>query len=83
MNADAPGRDCTPTVRAMDYITLAEYCRVTRLDYDAAYEALADSDVTYGGYRGEMTFISATNLSLVLKTACPETLDPLVAVWLG
>ncbi len=83
LNADAPDPNAVPTVRSMDYMTLEEFCRVARLDYDATLEALADSPVTYGGGHGEMTFVSAANLSHVLRIACPETVEYSVAVWLG
>ncbi len=83
IHLDAPNPNSVPTVRSMDYITLEEFCRVARLDYDATLEALADSPVTYGGGHGEMTFVSAANLSRLLGIACPESIEYSVAVWLG
>lgn len=83
LNADVPTPNSVPTVRAMDYVTLAEFCRVAGLDFDDTFQILSESPVTYGGSCGEMTFVSAANLSRVLRIACPESVECSVAVWLG
>jgi len=82
-----------PTLHALVYITLPEYCRVGGFDEAVVRDTLGNSDVTWGGGMGTDTFIRVRTLAHVCNQhwraseravmKVPSHLDPDLFVFLG
>ena len=73
LNADAPNVNDVPTLHTLEYITLAEYCRLAGLSIEEVELDLAnDNSITFGG--PTTTLIYADQLAARLEHRLPDSL---------
>ena len=81
LNADLPNVNDVPTLNTLEYITLAEYCRIVGISVGEAREVLHDSDVSWGGLG--YTFAEAGTVCRICGVQVPEALQPDRLVYVG
>ena len=82
LNADAPNVNDVPTLHTLEYITLAEYCRLAGLSIEEVELTLSnDSEITFGGLAA--SFLFADVLAARLESQRPAALRQLTMVLIG
>jgi len=81
LNADAPNANDVPTLHALEYMTLDEFCRIVGIDFSQTRDVLHESDVTWGGLG--FTFAEASTICRICQVGLPESLPPDRMVYVG